>query len=277
MCLTPFAKKSKEGDYDYFPCGKCPPCLKRRVSGWSFRLMQEGKRSASAWFVTLTYNSDNLQFSNKGFKNLYKKDLQDFFKRLRKRMPDVPIKYYAVGEYGTINMRPHYHAIMFNVDPHAVQMAWSKNGKSMGDLHFGDVNGATIGYTLKYMSKPSKIPLHKNDDRTKEFSLMSKGLGENYITVTTNRWHTRSLLNRMYLNVDGKKIAMPRYYKDRLYTETERQTIAFHAKIDNEIREGKNLEEMIAKYGDDYTRIKAEGDIAAFRKMHKSALQNRRL
>lgn len=111
--------------------------------------------------------------------DLSKRDIQLFLKRLRKaheshRGQMQPIKYYAVGEYGGITGRPHYHIILFNADIELIQDAWQN-----GQVHYGKVSGASVGYTLKYMTKPSRIPMHRNDDRTKEFSLMSKGLGKN--------------------------------------------------------------------------------------------------
>lgn len=44
--------------------------------------------------------------------SLNKKHLQNFFKRLRHRVPKFT--YYACGEYGDENKRPHYHANLFN-------------------------------------------------------------------------------------------------------------------------------------------------------------------
>lgn len=157
------------------PCGKCPPCLKRRASGWSFRLMQEEKHSESSMFITLTYDTKNVPISEKGFMSLNKRDCQLFFKSLRKATggAGLPIKYYIVGEYGGTTFRPHYHAIVFNAKLELIQNAWKR-----GEIHFGKVEGASIGYCLKYMTKPGKIPLHHNDDRVPEFALMSKGLGK---------------------------------------------------------------------------------------------------
>lgn len=109
--------------------------------------------------------------------SLAKRDVQLFFKRLRKSQPEgTSIKYYTVGEYGGKTFRPHYHAIVFNAAINTIQDAWQ-----MGTVHYGTVSGASIGYTLKYMAKISRIPLHSNDDRVPEFALMSKGLGEAYL------------------------------------------------------------------------------------------------
>jgi hypothetical protein len=42
-----------------------------------------------------------------------KRDLQLFFKRLRKAYPDVKLRYFACGKYGEQFARPHYHVILF--------------------------------------------------------------------------------------------------------------------------------------------------------------------
>lgn len=40
------------------------------------------------------------------------------------------------------------------------------------------------------------------------------------------KWHRSDLENHMYVPLeDGKKIAMPRYYKTRVYTDFEREYI----------------------------------------------------
>lgn len=196
-CKVPFILKESRQPV---PCGKCPDCYKRRTSGWSFRLMQEEKISDSAHFITLTYDTKVVPITKNGFMDLSKRHLQLFFKRIRKATKQhgytitkrirnkvqhkystitptkKPIKYYAVGEYGGRTNRPHYHIIMFNAQIELIQEAWN-----MGNVHYGQVSNASVGYTLKYMTKKAKIPMHRNDDRTPEFSLMSKRLGESYL------------------------------------------------------------------------------------------------
>lgn len=174
-CKTPYIVKSKLNPNETIPvpCGKCPVCLKRRASGWSFRLMQQDKESETSHFITLTYDTQHVPITHNGFMDLSKRHMQLFIKRLRKAQwatgNVASIKYYAVGEYGTQSMRPHYHIIMFNAVIELIQPAWD-----LGQVHYGNVTGASVGYCLKYMSKPKRIPMHRNDDRQKEFALMSK-------------------------------------------------------------------------------------------------------
>lgn len=152
-------------------------------------------------------------------------------KRLRKLCPTARLKYYACGEYGTDNRRPHYHAIIFNVhNAELYNEAWGK-----GIVHVGNVSGDSIAYTMKYIDKPPsesffvirgghKVYLPKErDDREKEFSLMSKGMGANYLSPEIVNYH-RADLTRLYATKPGgHKIALPRYYRNKIYTEQEQK------------------------------------------------------
>lgn len=151
---------------------------------------------------------------------LVKKDFQDFMKRLRKHHGNkTKIKYWACGEYGSKNVRPHYHAIIYNLEPELLTKAWT-----LGDVHIGNVSGASIAYTTKYMHKGKIIPMHKNDDRVPEFSLMSKKLGSNYLTPQIIKYHQEDI-TRNYLTLEGgHKIALPRYYREKIYSEKQRKS-----------------------------------------------------
>lgn len=237
-CFTPFIVMDKERQIPV-PCGKCPNCVARRISAWSFRLMQEAKHSESAYFITLTYAPEHCPISRNGFMELRKPHVQQFFKTLRTHQwrngNCEKIKYYIAGEYGDTFKRPHYHAVIFNLDleimigkKHYNQVKrgfipldgkynfhvsqWDK-----GHITIGQVCEASVGYTLIYMNKPWR-PMHANDDRQPQFSLMSKRLGEKYLSPAMIKWYKDDLDNRLYCNIeDGKKIAMPRYYKQKLF------------------------------------------------------------
>lgn len=264
-CQKPILLRNKSiGGNNTVPCGRCENCRKRRISNWSHRLMQEDKVSSSSYFLTLTYDSDNVPITKNGFMDIRKNDLQLFFKRLRKAHGingGRSLKYYAVGEYGGRFKRPHYHVLLFNADlsiligkKYATAVsygsieldgkrgfmceAWSPRDKPIGHITIGKVSEASVGYTMKYMSKPSVIPMHRNDDRTPEFSLMSKGLGASYLTDAMIKWYNADLENRQYCVLeDNKKISLPRYYKLRLMSQDERDTLAL---FELEYRQDRN-------------------------------------
>lgn len=202
------------------PCGRCIQCKKRKTSEWSFRLMQQDKTAYISSFVTLTYDTAHVPISKKGYMSVSKGDIQLFFKRLRKSLPNVQVIYFLAAEYGPQTFRPHYHCILFNAPAENIRRAWGA-----GDVHIGTVTGASVGYTLKYITKPGIIPLHTNDDRQPEFRLMSKGIGKEYLTKAMVSWYKNPLkmTERVYCNIEGgKKISMPRYYKLRLYNHVDK-------------------------------------------------------
>lgn len=201
----------------------------RRIQ-WSFRLAEELRHSLSASFITLTYNDLKIPKTKAGINQLDKKDFQKFIKRLRKKI-NVKIRYYAVGEYGTKTNRPHYHAIIFNGGIHLnkdIQTCWQDREKiPYGNVHCGDVNGASIHYITKYhVNYTSKkdwiLPINP------EFSVMSKnpGIGHQYVT-RAGEWNRKN--KNLYVVNNGFKQALPRYYKEKVFTPIQRQLLSLEA------------------------------------------------
>lgn len=210
------------------PCGKCFKCKRRKINGWVFRLKQEAESSISAFFLTLTYNEEHVRKSFNGYDTLDKTDLQKFFKRLRKLNKGIKIKYYAVGEYGKEG-RPHWHIILFNADIETIERAWRLDDKLIGYIKVGSVTEQSINYTLKYIEKPRKVPEHELDDREVERSFISQGMGLSYITESRKKWHKSNILENAYIPLyNGKKIAMPRYFQEKIYTKLQREGIKQH-------------------------------------------------
>lgn len=272
-CKTPLTVRNKlSGQSAAVPCGKCPDCLSRLVSAWSFRLMQEDRFAESAYFLTLTYSTTHVPYSKNRYKTLDKKDVINFIKRLRKatdayynkryvrRSVRPTIKYFACGEYGSTKGRPHYHLIIFNARLELIESAWQK-----GAVHYGTVSQLSVGYTLKYMMKPPRKPQHQRDDRKPEFRLMSKGLGECYLNKDTILYHTADIFNRYCVNtVGGGKAPMARYYKNRIYNEYQIKAIAAHFAIEAEkkyLEEANNSSTLS-------THNKIQSDLAAIRRMY---------
>jgi hypothetical protein len=215
-CLSPFYVTNSRLTETPVPCGRCPSCLNRRINDWVFRLTQERKVSTTSYFVTLTYNNDNVPISENGFMTLDKPDVQKFMKRLRKRNQSK-IKYFAVGEYGSLRKRPHYHMIIFNVDDKDyIRQSWK-----LGTVDIGTVSTDSIAYTLKYLDKGKIIPQHSRDDRLKEFSLMSKGLGADFMTQAMVNFYQNDI-SRIYILSNGHKRSMPRYYRKKIFDAVQR-------------------------------------------------------
>lgn len=95
------------------PCGHCIGCRLDQSRQWADRMMLELEHTGKAIFLTLTYDNDHVPLSvdddtgEFSWFTLNKRDLQLFFKRLRKKFSDKEVRYYAVGEYGSNTLRPH--------------------------------------------------------------------------------------------------------------------------------------------------------------------------
>lgn len=221
----------------HVPCGKCYPCIKRKITDWSTRLhFEEMYSRTKPLFLTLTYSNENLKFPapRARFATLCKRDLQTFFKRLRKissRRSDYrnDIRYLAVGEYGTTNKRPHYHILVFNAHDQDCHNAWKLNGKEIGEIYYGDISSRSIAYVVGYAiaQKSNRTHVLRNH-LIPEFHLYSNGLGKIYTTRTATIHHNQRILcgdPAHYIMVDGVKRPMPRYYIDKIYTPQNKKLL----------------------------------------------------
>ena len=194
------------------PCGQCVECRLARSREWATRCMLETKDHKNNYFITLTYNNDNLPKGN-GINidtgeifevgTLKPKDLQDFMKRLRitweRKYNITNIRYYACGEYGEQYARPHYHAIIFglpifdlkpdhrskkgnmNYRSDEIEKIWGK-----GRIAIGTVTWDSCAYTARYVMKKQtgkgKEEYKKIIGVEPEFVRMSRrpGIARNY-------------------------------------------------------------------------------------------------
>lgn len=198
------------------PCGRCAFCAATRRSDWATRIEYESKLHLVKKFITLTYANPHLTWEH-GFPQLVKSDLQKWFKRVRKT--GVKIRYYAVGEYGSCTLRPHYHILLFGeVSEEVIRKSWP-----FGQVHIGTVTQASINYCLGYMVNKGAQYYH---NRVKPFSLMSTkpGLGANYLSDAMIRWHRSGRKN--YVLADGVKRHLPRYYKVKIFSKIDLVRIA---------------------------------------------------
>jgi hypothetical protein len=191
---------------------------------------------------------------------LDKSDVQKYNKRLRKNSPNL--RYFFVGEYGSKRYRPHYHGIVFNARKEDIFNAWTVNDNPFGTVHIGGVSGASIAYTLKYIMKPSRIPIHKNDDRVPEFRMMSKGLGDNYLTPQMIKYHKKDILKVFTTIEDGIKIPLPRFYRDKIFTDQEKATQNFLLKLkfqNKQKHEESKFNRSDSRRAGDYRKNQLEG------------------
>ncbi|QCQ84995.1 replication initiator protein [Blackfly microvirus SF02] len=226
-------RKAHSGIALKVPCGRCHGCRLDRSSRWALRCMHERRLHKQSSFLTLTYNNQNLPADG----TLLKRDLQLFMKRLRKAdsMPVVmvdgininSIRFFACGEYGDENNRPHYHVLLFNRDfddrkfykksKAGENLYTSKKVEELWPIGFntvGDVSYESCAYVARYVLKKMQGP--KADDhyagREQEFVLMSRrpGIGSAWF----DKYHEQAYAHDNTV-VDGREMPLPRYYDDK--------------------------------------------------------------
>ena len=239
-------------------CGQCGPCRYTKRQSLIFRhYMELEDWPGEAGFVTLSYASEFLPGPPGvyGAGSLVKKHAQEFLARLRKNIYPRKIRYVCVGEYGGKNHRPHYHLIVYGLDPLELEKecwrAWSRVGKEdreskrlkrvplhisswlKGREFFGnikvveDVNFDSIGYTLGYTIKGhtsennfySSFP---GDTREPEFTLCSRmpGIGRNGIgrlasRIQKSRCYIRDYPETNHWGTKGIPIDLPNHIEIR--------------------------------------------------------------
>lgn len=225
ICISPITIKDprKKGSFISVPCGKCGACKHNRRTEWSFRLKEELMATGNAIFLTMTYAKAPL--TEAGIPTLNKSDTQRFMKRLRKangKLWKKKIRYYMVGEYGTITQRPHYHAIVYNIHKDLLPMIdqiWQH-----GHTVAAPVNEATIHYVTKYHVNYDRS-VDEKIGRAPEFATMSRnpGIGIGYVERAGSWNHDHG---NVYVMNNGFAQRMPRYYKEKIFSEIEREALA---------------------------------------------------
>lgn len=203
------------------PCGSCSGCRMDHARDWKIRCCIEAAAYDHNSFITLTYDNDHLPSDGE----LSKRDLQLFFKRLRRS--GVSFRYFACGEYGEITKRPHYHAILFGLnfdDCHFWQLvggnpyfvsdslsaAWP-NGRAL----VGHVDSGSISYVCGYVEK-KQVDCDFYQHEQKPFVLMSRrpGIGSWYYDANCDRMSVHPYCYGSFGSSHRSKLA--RYYLSRL-------------------------------------------------------------
>lgn len=244
-----FSDTKVAGDQVLLPCGRCIGCRLDRSRDWALRCVHESKLYDQNSFITLTYDDNQLPPGC----SLVPEHLQLFWKRLRRAIEPVRIRYFACGEYGDDEDlahrskfggnvgRPHYHALIFNYDfPDKVffkkrpfgdiftskilAKAWPFGHSSIGALSF-----RSAGYVARY----SLPRVNGEGAATRYFSpvpVVNPVTGEvlPHKVPEFGRMSNREGIGANFFRlfwqdfadgfavVDGQRLPLPRFYKKRL-------------------------------------------------------------
>lgn len=93
-------------------------------------------------------------------------DVQNYIKRLRKHLSlklgsYEPLHFYAVGEYGPVHFRPHYHLLLFTNSEKVAEVLRYCHAKSwkFGRSDFQRSTGGSSSYVASYVNSLSSAPL----------------------------------------------------------------------------------------------------------------------
>ena len=185
-------------------------------------------------FLTLTLDWDALTFRGRQA-TVVKADLQKFFKRLRRHLEyrddPRPVSYFACGEYGDQNLRPHYHALLFGWDfredrkrfggseqaplftSPTLSKLWPHGFSTIGNVTY-DSAAYVASYHLKKLTGPRA---REYGQREPEFGLMSRNpaIGKRWLQQYGSDAYPRD-----HVIVSGQQVSVPRYY-DRKKSESE--------------------------------------------------------
>lgn len=239
-------------------CTKCIECCKQKAREWQARLLEDIKTNTNAKFITFTLSNEQYTKLANEVPQINGNDLDGYdldneiatiavhrmLNRHRKQT-GKSLRHWLVtelGHEGTENI--HLHGIIWTdmpleqLETEIWQYGYTWKGKYTGKTKHGKpilenyVNGKTISYITKYVNK--------TDEKHKTYKakiLTSKGIGSNY-TRTSDARNNRFMdtkTKETYRTPQGFKIAMPIYWRNKLYTEQQREQLWLN-KLDKQQR-----------------------------------------
>lgn len=283
--------KDPRAEHVYIGCGKCMECMKEKAREWQVRLQEELRgmekdvdgNSINVYFVSLSFSNEwldqlekDIDFKHKidcansvlirgkhfikykplsGYyldNRIAKLSVRRFLERWRKKY-GKSVKHWFVTELGqTRTERLHIHGFIFtNHDIKTLEKIWMYGNVFIGQY----VNERSVNYMVKYV--------HKLDQKHKYYRpiiLTSAGIGQIY----TQSWKGRTdvKLNRFrdketditYKTRNGVKLPLPTYYKNKIYSEEEKERLWMNM-MDDEIMWVDGIKVDVSKGFKDYNRV----------------------
>jgi len=246
-----FKKSGSNGQLVTVACGQCIGCRLDKSKDWAIRCIHESQMHDENSFITLTYNNEHLPLDE----SLNVQHFQKFMKRLRGHYKPKKIRFLHSGEYGSTCpshnkenceqcgklQRPHYHALLFNLDfadktfwkfrrdykvyrSETLQKIWGKGNIEIGNLTFESAAYVARYTTKKITGDDAHAHYEKIDTQTGEIH----GVTPEYITMSRRpgigySWYQKyksDLFPRDECVIDGRILKPPRYYA-KMYQQEE--------------------------------------------------------
>lgn len=205
-------------------CGNCYECRRQKAQQWRVRLCEEMKIQKFAYFVTLTFSNEALitlskENNDNGANETAVFAVRRFLERYRKQYKKS-LRHWFITELGHENTeRIHIHGIIFppqEMTNDELSKFWKYGRTDIGEY----CNVQTINYIVKYVTK-----IDTDHKKFKPQIMCSAGLGENFVHTiaaqNTYKYKPKRSAEFYTLN-NGQKVALPIYYRNKLYTQEER-------------------------------------------------------
>lgn len=211
-------------------CQNCIECRKQKAREWQIRMLEDIKTNKNGKFIAFTFSNEAYKEHADNMPTLTGYELDNaivtkavrlFLERWRKQYKKSLRHWFVteLGQNGTENI--HIHGIIWtNESKETVLKHWQYGHIWVGNY----VNEKTVNYIIKYVTKADQK--HPN---YKSIILTSPGIGSNYTKQNKGDWtknkYNGDNTNEAYRTRQGNKVAMPTYWRNKIYTEEEREKL----------------------------------------------------
>lgn len=263
-------------------CQECMECRKQKAREIQVRLLEDIRHNKHGIYIALTFSNEEYtklirlieKRDKKNSRKLegYDKDnelitiaVRRFTERYRKKY-EKTIRHWLISELGHGETEHiHLHGIVW-IEPNKyikeshlsikeLQKEFIEKYWKYGDVWVGDyVNEKTVNYCTKYVTK-----IDKEHKYYKSKILSSKGIGKDYMIrtdVKKNKYNGEKT-REYYTTRNGYKIALPKYWRNKIYTEEEREKLWIQ-KLDQNKRYVNKKEIDISKTDKSYFKALAQ-------------------
>lgn len=240
-------KLLKEQNAQLLPCGHCPGCKMANAASWANRMEMELQYHENAWFLTLTYDNENVPYRatwdtltgeviTENLSLCYE-DMQKFWKRLRRYIEyhekgTGKLMYFQAGEYGGQTHRPHYHAIVYDLPIKQEDLKiykkergftyynceWLEKIWGMGHVILAPAEWRSMAYTARYTTK--KIYGKDGKKFYEEVGIMPEQCNMSKKPAIGAQYyydHAAEIYERDQIQLKNGKICKPPRYFDKLF------------------------------------------------------------
>ena len=203
-------------------CGECIECRTQLANNWRVRLsVTLSALDIPAYYVTLTFSEEKLQWYKETCKNENEcatAATRHFLERWRKHYKKS-LKHWLITELGHEGTeRIHLHGIVWtDKEQEKIEKIWANGWVRIGKY----VNLQTINYIIKYITK-----IDNDHTEFKGKILASPGIGSEYIQYgKIYNAYKGEETKEYYRTKEGYKLALPMYYRQKIYSDEEREKL----------------------------------------------------